>query len=550
LVFVCLIGYPVFRVVSSLVWSNGHFSDDVISSTIHLPGLGSTLLDTAIVVGASGALAVVVGSALAWLNERTDARMGALTDVIPVIPFLVPTIASTIGWMFLLSPGAGYVNWVLREVARAFGGQLTQGPLNVYSWYGVIFVYTIDLVPLVFLVVSAGLRGLDTSLEEQSRVCGARIFRTVTRVTIPAIRPSMTSALFLVLWFGLSVFSVPLVLAAPAHINMLSYQIIDQLDFTSPPELGTAVGLGIIVLAVLLSVWFLQRRVQVTQRFGVLGGKAQQAARIRLGWLRPVARLGLLGYMFLAVILPLIALILVALNGYWTLQIVWSRFGWHAFLSALDSAFSYPETGTALRNSLLLAAVSATVGMAVAALIAWWTLHTRGPLAAVPSLATKIPAAISTIVLAVGFVLAFGGPPLYLGGTVFILFLAYLAVSMPEASLTSEAAAGQVGRELAEASRISGAGQARTFLRVYLPLMVPGLAAGWALVFVRVIADLEASSILASTGNPVVGFQILGMFTNADFSQLAALALLLTVISSAVLAVVLLVTRRLSVRSG
>jgi iron(III) transport system permease protein len=247
--------------------------------------------------------------------------------------------------------------------------------------------------------------------------------------------------------------------------------------------------------------------------------------------------------------LPLLSLLLVSLNGFWTLDIDWSRFGLHAFTSALSSAFSYPETGTALRNSLLLAALSATVGVGVAAMVAWWTLHARGPFASLSSLATKIPAAISTIVLAVGFVLAFGGPPLYLGGTVFILFLAYLAVSMPEASLTSEAAASQVGYELAEASRISGAGEGRTFRSVYLPLMLPGLAAGWALVFVRVIADLEVSSILAGTGNPVIGFQILGMFTNAYFSQLAALALMLTVISCVVLAVVLLVTRKLTVRS-
>lgn len=549
IIFICLIGYPVYRVVSSLVWSNGHFSNAVISDTIHLPNLGSTLLDTAIVVGASGGLAVIVGSAFAWLNERTDARMGALTDVIPIIPFLVPTIASTIGWQFLLSPGAGYVNWALREVAHAFGDHITQGPLTVYSWYGVIFVYTIDLIPFVFLVVSAGLRGADASLEEQSRVCGAGVLRTLISVTLPAIRQYLLSAVFLVLWFGLAVFSVPLVLAAPAHINMLSYQIIDLLDFTSPPQLATAIGLGIIVLAVLGTVWFVQRRIQASQRFGVLGGKAQKSNRIRLGWARPLARLVLLGYMFLATVLPLLSLLLVSLNGFWTLQIDWSRFGFHAFTSALNSAFSYPETGTALRNSLLLAALSATVGAAVAALVAWWTLHARGPFASLSSLATKIPAAISTIVLAVGFVLAFGGPPLYLGGTVFILFLAYLAVSMPEASLTSEAAASQVGYELAEASRISGAGEGRTFRSVYLPLMLPGLAAGWALVFVRVIADLEVSSILAGTGNPVIGFQILGMFTNADFSQLAALALMLTVISCVVLAVVLLVTRKLTVRS-
>jgi iron(III) transport system permease protein len=305
------------------------------------------------------------------------------------------------------------------------------------------------------------------------------------------------------------------------------------------------------VMLVLATIWFVQRKALRSQRFSILGGKSQRGTRIKLGPVaRVVARLALLGYLVVAAVLPVVALLLVALNGFWTTRIRWGELGPHSFADALHSALDFPGTGLALRNSLLLAALTATVSLAVAGLISWWTLHSRSRFAAGASLAIKIPAAVSTVVLAVGFVLAFGGPPAYLGGTVLILFLAYLAIAMPEASVTAESAVGQVGKDLDEASRVSGAGEARTFLRVYIPLMLPGLAAGWALVFVRTVGDLEASAILAGTGNPVVGFQILGLITSADYAGLAALALLLTALSATVVTIVLMVVRKISVRSS
>jgi iron(III) transport system permease protein len=128
-----------------------------------------------------------------------------------------------------------------------------------------------------------------------------------------------------------------------------------------------------------------------------------------------------------------------------------------------------------------------------------------------------------------------------------ILFLVYLAIAMPEASVTADAALSMVGADLAEASAVSGAGVARTFFRIYLPLMIPGLLAGWALVFVRIVGDIEASSILSGgSNNGVVGFQILAIFEQGGTSQLAALALVLTVISAVVITLVMLISWRLS----
>src|SRR6185436_3149171 len=154
-------------------------------------------------------------------------------------------------------------------------------------------------------------------------------------------------------------------------------------------------------------------------------------------------------------------------------------------------------------------------------------------------------ATLSHIVIAVGFVLALGGRPFNLGGTVVILMLAYLALYFPQTSVATDNAVAQVGRELPEASRVGGAGEGRTFRRIYLPLMASGVAAGWALLFVRCVGDLTASSILAGPRNPVIGWKILQVYTDGSYSEMAALSVVLTLISGLVVVTVMeLISRR------
>ena len=71
---------------------------------------------------------MLIGSALAWLNERTDARMGLMSDALPLLTFVLPPIAGAIGWVLLLSPGAGYINVMFRTVLSWFGIRMATGP--------------------------------------------------------------------------------------------------------------------------------------------------------------------------------------------------------------------------------------------------------------------------------------------------------------------------------------------------------------------------------------------------------------------------------------
>jgi iron(III) transport system permease protein len=242
--------YPLVRVLGYLFIIDGRLDFSALAIVATLKDLPQLLGSTVLVVGGSSVAALVVGSVLAWLNERTDARMGVATDLMPLLPFLLPPIAGAIGWVLLLSPRAGFVNAALRSGLSSLGVDLAEGPLNIYSWWGLIFVYAVYQVPYVYLMVSAGLRNVDSSIEEQSRLCGSGPFRTMRKVTLPAVAPSLGAAVLLMIWHGFGLFSVPQIIGTGARIDVLSVRIVRLLTFSYPPETSLAVGLTFFVVLV------------------------------------------------------------------------------------------------------------------------------------------------------------------------------------------------------------------------------------------------------------------------------------------------------------
>ncbi|HJY05643.1 MAG TPA: ABC transporter permease subunit, partial [Bryobacteraceae bacterium] len=219
--------YPLVGATLGLFITPAGLTIEPLLSAFAVPNVASLILNTLIVVVGSSAIAMVIGAVMAWLNERTDARIGTLTDSLPLVPFLLPPIAGAIGWVLLLSPQAGFLNAIIRWVMSILGLQIDSGPLNIYSWYGLIFVYVLYQVPYSFMLVSTGLRNADPSLDEQSRVSGAGLARTLWRVTLPAVRQSLSGSWLLMMLVGFSLYSVPLIIGTGAKIDIMSVRIIE-----------------------------------------------------------------------------------------------------------------------------------------------------------------------------------------------------------------------------------------------------------------------------------------------------------------------------------
>ncbi len=537
-----LIVVPIGRMIARAFTVDGHFDFSPAIETLQQGWLPDVLFSTLVVVIVSTLLSLVIGACLAWLNERTDANLGLAGAILPILPFLIPGVALAIGWALIGAPRVGFLNGILASMPL-IGRDGLNFTVNIYSWTGLLWIYTLHGVPLIYLVVSAALRNLDPSLEEASLMNGAGLWRTLRKVSFPAIRPALLSASLLVAISGFALYSLPAIVATGARIDMLSVHAVRLLRNTYPPRLDQAIVLGLMALLFVGSLWCLQRYFASSGRFVSIGGRAAGERRLSLGAWRIPARIVMVFYLLCASVIPLLALIIVAFQPFWSPRIQTALLTLDNFKAIL---FANRLTSEAFKNSLQLALVGATLATAIALIVSIYTARNHTWFARVADGLVKAPSTISALVISIGFLVTFAGPPFYLGGTLIILLLAFIVIYLPSASIAIDSAVAQVGDDLWEASQISGAGDGRTVRKIVVPLTLLGLAAGWAIVFVHIMGDLSASALLAGVGSPVIGYAMLEVWENGSYSLLAAFATLMCFAITAVVACVIGLARRFS----
>jgi iron(III) transport system permease protein len=491
--------------------------------------------NTAMVLTTSGALSILIGTAFAWLNERTDAQMGFVSKFLPVLPLLVPSVAMSVGWIFLAQETSGFLNVFLRWVGGLFGLEGSRGPLNISTWGGLIFVYTLHLVPFSYLIVSVAFRNLDPAYEEAARMSGAGRLRVFFRISSASVMPAILNSALLVTIVGIAMYSVPVIIGSAARIDVLSVMTVRLVRGVYPPRIAEGVVISLVLTVVVLGVWAIQRRLAAQQRHATIGGKAGGTSLVELGAWKWVARVTVLSFVAASTVLPFSALLLVALQPFWSPMIDFSSLSLQHFMSLFEGGI----IERALMTSLTLGVVGATIGMIIAAILMEYSRDRGGWRANAVLGVLRLPGAVINVVLGVGFLIVLGSPPFNLQGTALILLLAYIVIYMPQAATAAGSAIEQVGGELIESGRMAGAGKGRVFRRITFPLILPGLAAGWAMIFVVMVGDLTASALLAGTTNPVVGFVILDIWENGLYSELAALAALISMICTAAVMFVL-----------
>lgn len=543
-ILVLLIVVPLARLVYQLVIGAGGPAV-IFNEVLSQPDLPVMFLDTAIVVGASTFLSVAIACVFAWLNTRTNASIGALGRALPILPLLVLPVAGAVGWVAILSPASGYANGMLRSL---FSIASPSGPVNIYSWGGLIAIYTLYLVPQAYVIIAPAIANIDRGYEEAALISGASSLRTFLRISIPAVRPALISAWLLVLVFAIGLYSVPAILAPRAGIDILSVRMVELLTTSYPPKTDVAVGLSLVVVVVVLIAWLTQRRVVRNPKYAALPkNTASVGTRISIPvvW-RWVFRVLMIAYVLVAAVLPFVGLVILSLQPYWVANIDVSKL---TFNNYTQIVFDNALTKSALQFSLSIGIIGAVICIVSTALFALLGAIGRGWVPrwlGVVSGVLKIPATLSHIVIAVGLVVALAGPPFRLGGTLALLLIAYVTIYGAQASIASDAAVAQIGKDKLEASEISGARMGRTMRSIALPLIAPSLVSGAIVVFVFILGDLSATRILASSNTPAVGFVLLDLFENGTFPQLAALATVVSILSGIVVLVASLITRRRS----
>src|ERR1051325_2822454 len=223
-----------------------------------------------------------------------------------------------------------------------------------------------------------------------------------------------------------------------------------------------------------------------------------------------------------AILLPYTTLLAVSLSKSWGLDF-WKGLTLQNYKFIL---FEYNVTQRAILNSLGLATVAATVAVLLGAIIGWIDLRTRLPGRKLLDYAALIPLGLPGIVVAVALIQFWLAMPLALYGTLAILLLAYVGRYIPLSVRAANASLRQIDPSLEESAQILGASWATTMREITLPLIKPGLFAGWLLVFVPVIQELSASILLFSSGSITLAVAVYNLYETGYTEPVAALAII------------------------
>jgi iron(III) transport system permease protein len=518
-------------------FEGGSFSLDAVRDAYDAFGLPELAANSLVFATASTTLGVSLGTALAYIVVRTDAPATPFLFAVALAPVAAPGVLYTIAWIFLASPRTGTLNTLLEPI---FG----PSTFNIFSLGGMVLVEALRLAPLVFLLMYAGFRSLDPALEESALVGGARTRSVIRRVTLPVVLPALSAAVLVAAIRALEAFEVPALLGIPGGIWVFTSRIWRSVsEYPSSLAEAGAYALPLLLLTA-LGVLVHGRITRRGRRFETVTGRGFRPRPIPLGrWRWPI--MGLVGtYFVISFVLPMLALIYVSIQPY--CSPVSFFFNDPATTEIYTAVLTDDSVLDALKHSLVLSAGTATTVMLMMAVCAWLVLRTRLPGRRLLDHVTFVPIAVPGLVLGVALLFVYLRAPIPVYGTLWILFIAYVTSAMPYGMRYASVSMSQIGKELEESAAVSGAGWLQSFRRILLPLLAPGLLAGWVYILVISLRELSSSLILYSPGNEVLPVVIWERFESGQFPEVATLGVLMTV----VLLVLVAGAHKLSTRVG
>jgi iron(III) transport system permease protein len=486
-----------------------HFSE-VLSGRLYVSALKNSLI-----LGAwTGLFSLIIGLALAWAVSRTDVPGKGLIQVTASLSYLSPPFLTAIAFVYLFSPNAGLLNVLFRDV---FG--LPFLTFNVFSMTGLVLVTVLHTFPFVYLLASSALLSVDASYEEAAQILGASKLRTAFSVTAPLVAPAILSGTLLSFVNAIALFGSQAIIGLPGRIVTLPTRIYALFDY--PPEYGLASALSLVFVLITVVALYLQRAFLARRSFVTLAGKGARPQLMSLGpWRWLVFGFAVVAFI-VAIILPYSTLIAVSFSKSWGLDF-WKGLTLANYKFIL---FDYNVTQRAIMNSLGLAIAAATVAVLLGAVIGWIDLRTRIPGRKLLDYAALIPLGLPGIVVAVALIQFWLAMPLALYGTLAILLLAYVGRYIPLGVRAANASLRQIDPSLEESAQILGASWLTTMREITLPLIRPGLFAGWLLVFVPVIQELSASILLFSSSSITLAVAVYNLYETGYIEPVAALAI-------------------------
>ncbi|ROS32108.1 ABC transporter permease [Amycolatopsis thermoflava] len=489
-------------------------------------GFGTVVLNTLLFAVLTTVLTLLIAVPMAVLVVRTRLPFGRGFAAAMQWPFFISSLILGFGWITLYGP-AGFVSTQVRQWIGTV-------PWNLYSIPGMAITEAVALAPIAYVFCANALGKADASLESAAQVCGAKPLRILFSVVIPMLRPPMVYSSILVFSMSVETLSVPLLYGQPVGIKVFSTFLYTNGLQSINPDYGVLGAASVLILLVTVGLVAVQAKLlKEAQRFVSVRGKATRPRRLELGWIKWIGVAAITVYVVFGALLPIGGLVFRSFTRVFTpLQNPFQT----ATTANYERVFGFAAYVQSIVNSLIVAAVGAVVVSFVATLAVLVSKRSTFRFRRLAEYLALAPQAIPGIIIGIGLFWAFAYLPFGMGGlvqgTLAALVVGFGLRALPSGFGSIAPSVMQIGQELDNAARVSGADWVRTFTRVLGRLLTPAFAGAMILTFVTMLKEYSPAVFLASADSNVIGTTMLELWVQGNTGSVAALATVQIVITA------------------
>ncbi len=510
--------FPLLYLVFKAFFPEGSFSLSTFERIYTYEMNWGALTNTLIAATMTMIFGTLLAFPLAWLVGRTNLYGKKFFRSLFVLTYMVPPYVGAMAWLRLLNKNVGTINIVLRSL---FNLETNIGPLNIYSLGGLIWVLTTFYYPYAFITISRAMEKMDPSLEEASRIAGASPIKTVFRITLPMMTPSLIAGALLVFVCAASCYGIPSIIGAPGKVHTVTTRIIEYMGLGTD-GINDATGLAVFLMVIAVIILYISDFVIARKQYVTVSGKSTRPNMVDLGkWRGPLTALVSL-FACVVIVLPFATILETSFKknlgkGIWEVG-NFTTTHWTKIFSRADILQS-------LWNSILFGIITATVGIVIACAMAYLLQRTRVRGRKIPDFLITLGSGTPSVVIALGLIMTMTGKfGINIYNTAAIMIIAYLIKYLMMGMRTVVSAMSQIHVSLEESSQISGASWLGTMRRITVPLIFPSIAAGWFLIFIPSFYELSMSALLYSKDTKTIGFQLYEYWTYTSQQQASAMA--------------------------
>ncbi len=515
LLYIVFMIIPLFSLLRQAVIDKetGSFTLEYFITFFSKPYYSNTLLNSFRVTICVTILTTLIGTPLAYFFTRFEIKGKNVLRMLVILASMSAPFIGAYSWILLLGRNGLITNFA----SDIFGITLP----TIYGFGGIVLVLTLQLYPLMFLYVSGALSNVDNSLLEASENLGTSGAKRFIKVIVPLILPTVLAGALLIFMNSLSDFGTPMLIGE--GYRTFPVTIFNEFMSELGGDDGFAAAIASIAVVITTIVFLTQRYVANKRSFTMNSINKIRPIKPK----KKITNILVHVYSYCIVglsILPQSYLIFTSFRNTKGTVFV-EGYGFDSYVQAFDKA------SRAITNTIIIPLISLVVIISIAVFIAYLVVRRKSKVTAVIDSISMIPYIIPGSVLGISLIIAFSKPPLILTGSLTIMVIALVIRRLPYTIRSTVATLQQIPLTVEEAGLSLGASNFKTFAKITIPMMAPGIISGAILSWITMITELSTAILLYTGKTRTMTIEIYTQVIRGNHGIAAALSAILTTLT-------------------